>query len=170
MRLESFPTEMSPPHLGRDLSLLRQGISIGAEFGPHALVMLAQIAEIVEDSVYEPRSLRATPRGIRMVLQNPPLRVGAFASIQVQVNGVDIPSERARFRTNGLEEFRSFVEVSRNNPFTMIPGQRTEMELDLVEPPLKGPKTIHLSFRSVAIPPLVWFEFTDTVRSLEEPP
>ncbi|MFZ1024452.1 MAG: hypothetical protein WAN87_10000 [Thermoplasmata archaeon] len=170
MRAEFLPTEMSPAHLSRDLSLLRQGISIGAEFGPHALVMLARIAEIVEDSVYAPQSLWATPQGIRFVLQNPPLRVGAFGSIQARVNGVEAPPERARFRTAGQEGFRSFRDVSRDLPLTMIPGQRTEVELDLAAPLPKGPVTIHLSVRSIAIPPLVWFEFTDTIHAPEESP
>jgi hypothetical protein len=167
MRPGALPIKMSPPHLGRDLSLLRQGISIGAEFGPHALVMLARIAEIVEDSVYDPRSLRATPRGIRFLLQNPPLRIGAFASIQARVNDVDVPPALARFRTSAEGDFRSFQDVSRNRPLTMSPGQRTEVELDLTEPVRKGPVTIHLSVRSVAIPPLVWFEFTDQIRESE---
>ncbi|MFZ0892514.1 MAG: hypothetical protein WB778_05570 [Thermoplasmata archaeon] len=160
---------MSPPHFGRDLSLLRQGISIGAEFGPHALIMIARIAEIVEDSVYEPRSLSATPHGIRFALQNPPLRVGAFSSIRAQVNGVEVPSEQARLRTSAQAVYRSFREVSRTSPFSMIPGQRTEVELDLAGPLKKGPVTIRLSVRSVAIPPLVWFEFTDTIHAPEEP-
>jgi hypothetical protein len=63
-----------------DLSLLRQGIRIGWEFGIQSIAELARVGELVERSVYEPSSLATAPGGIRFTLLNPPLRMGAFSS------------------------------------------------------------------------------------------
>jgi hypothetical protein len=155
-------------YLGRELSLLRQGISIGTEYGAHSIIMLARIAEMVEESVYEPGSLCAIASGIRFVLRNPPLRIGAFSSIRVRANQTEVSPDRVRFRTGTRGSFRSLESIDRDNPFTMVPGQRTEVEVDWTGPLPKGAQTILLSLRNVAIPPLVWFEFVDAIHEPRE--
>ncbi len=167
MRGEVLAFEMNRWPVSRDLSLLRQGLSIGSVYGPHSLLMLARVAEIVEASVYEPKSLGRIPSGVRFVLRNPPLRIGTFSSIRAYVNGTEIAPDRARLRVEPTVGLRTFQSVDRGNPIALIPGRRVTIELDVAGPlPPRG-LTILLKFHCMAIPPQIWFEFTDAIQEPE---
>jgi hypothetical protein len=156
-------------HLGTALSLVRQGLTVGREFGVHSLEALLWVAETVEESVYAPRSLVRTHEGLAFVLSNPPLRMGAFSSLRLLLDGVEVPPGEVRFRSGADRPWRTAAEVSRLTPLELRPGEPTEVTIGRA--PAEGPRavTIRLELQSVAIPPLVWFEFTEVPR-LEVPP
>ncbi len=153
---------MPPGHLRTDLSLLRQGASLAREFGFRSLEGLTRIAELIERSVYEPRSLTRTAEGVVFTLLNPPLRMGAFERLSVLWDGRPVPPGSVTLALPGAGGRRSCAEISRAAPVTIPVGQRTTVHLAL-EPPAAGPHHVRLELRSVAIPPLVWFEFSDSL-------
>ena len=153
---------MPPGHLRTDLSLLRQGASLAREFGFRSLEGLTRIAELIEHSVYEPRSLTRTAEGVAFTLLNPPLRMGAFEEVRVRFDGSLLPPEAVTLTVPGAGVPRSAAELSRATPVTIPIGQRTTVHLTL-EAPAPGPHHVRLELRSVAIPPRVWFEFTDSL-------
>ncbi len=154
---------MPPGHLRADLSLLRQGASLTREFGFRSLEGLTRIAELIEHSVYEARSLTRTADGVAFTLLNPPLRMGAFEEVRVQWDGQPLPLAAVAITLPGSAARRSAADLSRDAPVTIPIGERTTIHLDLPPPP-PGPHHVRLELRSVAIPPRVWFEFTDTLR------
>lgn len=155
---------MSERRLGPILSLLRQGLELDLEFGTRSLESLLRIAEIVEESVYVPGSLRATSDGVAFVLGNPPLRLGAFLSVRLHVNGTELGAEDVRFRAVGDPTWRSAAEVDRDRPLVLRPGEPVEFA-GRIAPPPHGEARIRLDLQSVAIPPRVWFEFRERVRA-----
>ena len=157
---------MPPAHLRADLSLLRQGASLAREFGFRSLEGLTRIAELIEHSVYEPRSLTRTDEGVAFTLLNPPLRMGAFEEVRVLWDGRALPPESVTLAVPGTAARRSAADISRAEPVTIPVGQRTTVHLTL-ESPAPGSHHVRLELRSVAIPPRVWFEFSDTLP--EEP-
>ena len=153
---------MSARHLRVDLSLLRQGVSVAFEFGAAALEELARIAEIVEHSVYEVRSLSRAANEVRFTLLNPPLRMGAFRAIRIYWNGDVVPAEGA-FVQSGTEAERSLESIDQDHPITLEVGERHRFRFTPVRL-ADGAQRIRLEFQSVAIPPTVWFEFSDLIR------
>ncbi|HKN06199.1 MAG TPA: hypothetical protein VJ021_01150 [Thermoplasmata archaeon] len=160
---------MSDHRLGPALSLVRQGLSVGREFGMHSLEALLWVAETVEESVYVPRSLVRNAEGLSFMLANPPLRVGAFSSLRFWVDRVEVPSARVRLGTGSPRAWRTAAEISGAAPLELRPGEPTEVALDQVSTGVEREVTVRLELQSVAIPPLVWFEFTEAPRTEASP-
>jgi hypothetical protein len=148
--------------LGSLLSLVRQGVTLGLDFGAHSLETMVAIAETVEDSVYEAGSLVVRPGSIGFALANPPLRTGAFSAIRVLLNGAPVPGARTRLRPGAGSPWRTADSLSTSAPWALRPGDRTEFELDVNTVATDRPLTVRLEFECIAIPPLVWIEFTET--------
>lgn len=145
------------------LSLVRQGISLERAFGLHSLESLARIAEVVEESVYEAGSLERTDQGLRFALSNPPLRLGAFRAVRLFLDRQPVAPSGVRFRAGPGEAWRAASTVSRENPLVLVPGRRVEFAADS-SARAPGSVNVRLELESVAVPPLVWFEFEDTPR------
>lgn len=152
---------MSERRFGALLSLVRQGVTLGLDYGTHSLEVMLSVAETVEEAVLEPGSFVRTPGGLGFALANPPLRTGAFSSIRARVAGRAVPPEHVRLRGGAGEAWRRAADLSRTAPWTRGPGERTEFEIDLPSSPA-GETTVRLEFECPAIPPLVWLEFTET--------
>lgn len=145
--------------LGHALSALRQGISVGVEFGPRALEALVSLAETVEQSVYEDGSLVVGPDGLGFVLSNPPLRVGAFSGVRLRLDGTEVAPDRVRLRPGPGTPWRATDSISAVAPFELRPGVPTEVAVHGAVSRGGRPVHVRLEFDSIAIPPLVWFEF-----------
>ncbi|MCI4330329.1 MAG: hypothetical protein L3K19_00575 [Thermoplasmata archaeon] len=144
-----------------DLSLLDQGISLGIGYGFHAVVELARLGELLLHSVYEPGSLRIEGGRAAFTLRNPPLRMGAFSAVRVLWDGTEIPAGQVTVVPDGLPP-RPSAEVDRDRPLTIPVGARCEFLLH----PTAGDSHRHrirLELQSIAIPPKVWFEFSDVL-------
>ncbi|MFZ0831310.1 MAG: hypothetical protein WCB18_07325 [Thermoplasmata archaeon] len=155
---------MSLRHLHGDVGLLRETVSLLREFGLHSAERLAQVAEFLEKSVYAPRSLHAVPGGVGFTLLNPPLRVGAFSSIRVAWDGELLPPERVFVRTEGHAVERPLSDIVLARPIELRPGQRIEFRLDGV-PEDSAHHRVRLELQNIAVPPLVWFEFSDPISA-----
>jgi len=149
------------------LSLLRQAISLGADFGARSVESLLSVAEMVEQSVVEPGSLRRTPDGLSLALDNPPLRVGAFSKVRILVDGEAIPSERVSLRTGEGTPWRTAATVTPGWTFDLGPGDRTEIRIVTSAGGRAGPVRVRVELVPLAIPPLVWVEVRETPS---EPP
>jgi len=149
--------------VGRALSVVRQGLTLGLEFGAHSVEALLWVAETVESSVYEAGSLTRTEGGVRFRLANPPLRTGAFAALRLRWNGTWLPPESVRFRVGAVASWRSADSVSATDPVDLRAGVPVEFELRI--PGDLGARTadVRLELDCPAIPPLVWVEFRDEV-------
>jgi hypothetical protein len=152
---------VSDHRFGSLLRLVREGIRLEFEFGTQSLEALAWVGQTVETSVYLPGSLARTPTGFRFALANPPLRIGAFSSVRLLVEGTPVPSDRVRVRRSGEESWRVTSALGPSAPLELRPGDPTDFEAEWPLPSTS--KTVHLrlEFRNVAIPPLVWVEFRD---------
>lgn len=156
-------------HLRIDLDLVRQGVSLGAQFGLKSLELLGSFAELIERSVYEPESLRRTPDGFGFVLRNPPLRMGAFSALRLFVDGERVAPEGAFVHPGGRDAPIAFAAISAADPVEIPIGRRTYIAAR--RPSIRdGKHQLRLEFQSVAIPPPVWFEFEDTLRDAEAMP
>lgn len=153
---------MAPGHLGRWLSLLRQGFELDVDFGTHSVEAMAWIAEVVESSVYARDSLRRTPDGVAFRLANPPLRLGAFGAARLTVWGTLVPPTAWELRTGGAGSWRTAASLSPEAPITLLPGE--PIEVQTASGPVSGLVRVRLELESVAIPPPVWLEFDDVVR------
>lgn len=145
-----------------DIGLLRQGISVVSEFGLRSAGRLAYVADFLERSVYAPKSLRTVPEGVGFTLLNPPLRVGAFSSVRVAWDGTFLPSGRAFVRGEGHAIDRALADIDGHRPIELRPGERVDFRLTGV-PVVSGLHRIRLELQNIAVPPLVWFEFADTI-------
>lgn len=152
-----------------DLSLLRQGLEVAIGFGVTSLEGLVSTAELLETSVYERGSLTRTPDGVRFTLLNPPLRMGAFDTVSLRWNGAPWAPASVRVRSAGPDAWRRLDEVDPDHPLTLPVGVRSVFELRGV-PDAVGEQRVRLELHSVAIPPKVWFEFSDEVRPSAERP
>lgn len=161
---------MGMSHLRLDLSLARQGLSVGWEFGLRSLEDLGAFAELLQHSVYEAGSLRRVPGGIGFVFRNPPLRMGAFSAIRVFIDGQRHPDECAWVHPAGLPRALGFQEVRVDAPLVVPVGQRTRFFLTGTDGLSAGSHEIRLELQSVAIPPVVWFSFDDTLAPLVDGP
>lgn len=153
-----------------DLSVFRQGLSVGFEFGSRALAHLAAVAELIEKNVYEPGSLRLNEGVVEFVLLNPPLRMGAFSAIRVSIDAAKLPEVAIHFDPGEQGAWVRADAVSRQTPLFLPVGRRTRVRLEVHPSPAPGVHHLHLEFQSVAIPPLVWLEFQDDLRRAVPPP
>ncbi len=133
---------------------------MGWEFGARSLEELAAVGEFLEHCVYEPGSLHRIPEGVSFTLRNPPLRMGAFSGIRLLWDGAAVPSREAELRMEGEEVGRRLDRIDADRPATFTFGRRTEFRIRL-DRPAAGDHHVRLELQSVAIPPLVWFEFTE---------
>ena len=162
-RRGSLGPRMRAARLRGDLSLVHQGFEIAAGFGVRSLEGLVSVAELLESSVYEAGSLRRTPTGFSFTLLNPPLRMGAFRELRVIVNGVAIPGALASVRLGDPPTETGLNAVDREHPVVLPVGERSRFEVR-TPAPATGRLQVRLELQSVAIPPRVWFEFSDDVR------
>ncbi len=121
----------------------------------------------LEHGVYEPRSLQTTEDGIRFTLRNPPLRMGAFESIRVALDGIWADPARAWVHPGGTLAPIPFHQIDRARPVTLPIGARTQFLVQGLDASPRRAR-VRMELKSVAIPPLVWFEFADELRP--EPP
>jgi hypothetical protein len=151
-----------------DLSLLRQGVQVAVGFGFRSLEGLADVAELVEQSVYEPRSLGRTADGFGFTLLNPPLRMGAFSSLRLRWDQRPIDPRSATISLAG-DAPRSLASIDPTSPVTLPVGRRTRFTVAIGQV-ARGRHHVRLELQSVAVPPKVWFEFSDELREPEEAP
>jgi hypothetical protein len=145
-----------------DVELLREGISLIAEFGIRSTERLAYVADFLERSVYAPKSLRAIPGGVAFTLLNPPLRVGAFSAVRVSWDGKPLAPDRTLLRFEGHAVDRPISDISGSRPVELRPGQRVDFRLMDVSA-THGTHRVRMELQSIAVPPLVWFEFADGI-------
>ncbi|MHB1931874.1 MAG: hypothetical protein ACYCPV_02640 [Thermoplasmata archaeon] len=145
--------------------LVREGYRIEREFGLAAVESLAEIGELLEQSVVAPSGVVRGAAGLEFELLNPPLRDGAFGGVAVRCNGTAVPPERIRFRPGEGTSWRTVAEVTPSTPLVWRPGEAIQWRLEGVDPPDDRPVQIRLELASVAIPPLVWVEFQGRLRA-----
>lgn len=155
--------------LGGDLRLLRGGVRVALDFGVHTVEALALTAELLSHDVYEAHSFRRTPTGLRFVLRNPPLRMGAFSRLEILLDGAPVPPERALVRPGSAGDGVRLSEVDAERPIVLPIGVRTEFLWE-TPPPSAGSHRVRLNLQSAAIPPRVWLEFVDEAHPAAEPP
>lgn len=151
-------------HLRGDVGLLREAISLIHEFGLHSAERLAHVAAFLERSVYAPGSLHSVPGGVAFTLLNPPLRVGAFSSMRLLWDGERVPAKEVWVQGEGQAVERSVTDITEARPIELRPGQQIAFRLTGV-PAGPGHHRVRLELQSIAIPPLVWFEFSDPVAA-----
>jgi|SRR5579859_2083428 len=149
-------------HIQGDVSLLREAVSLVREFGLHSAERLGQVAEFLERSVYAPRSLRVVPGGVGFTLLNPPLRVGAFSSLRVAWDGEALLPGRIFVRPESHAVERPGSDILPARPLDLRPGERIEFRLAGISFD-RAHHRVRLELQSIAVPPLVWFEFSDTI-------
>ena len=154
---------MGTLHLRAALSLLRQGTAVGWDFGLRSVEELARVAELIQHSVYQAGSLERTDRGVAFVLLNPPLRMGAFSSATIHWDGALVPPTRATVAAGARAQPRPLESITREQPLIFPLGEPTRFDL-VFDQVASGHHAVRLELRSVAIPPLVWMEFTDSVH------
>jgi hypothetical protein len=149
-------------HLRADLSLLKEGAEVAIGFGIRSLEGLGEVAEYLEHGVYEKGSRQSNRGAVTFTLRNPPLRMGAFRSVRASLDGV-WAAETSTVQPGGSPAPVPLGSIDRGHPVTLPIGLRTRFTLRGVDPtPRKG--KVRLELVSVAIPPLVWYEFTDEIR------
>jgi hypothetical protein len=153
---------VSPVHIRLDLSILRQGVTVGWQFGFGALAQLVRVGEFLEHCVYERGSLRHTRDGVAFTFRNPPLRMGAFSGIRVYWDGTLLPASSVRVLREGDDVGSTLDQVDPAHPIAFAFGRRIHFQVSMPSPPA-GVHTARLEFQSVAIPPLVWFELKEPV-------
>ncbi|MCI4348876.1 MAG: hypothetical protein L3J93_01475 [Thermoplasmata archaeon] len=155
---------MGSRSIALDLSILRQGFSIGREFGFASLEEFARLGSFLEHAFYEPGSLAADPPGFSFRLANPPLRLGAFSAIRLRWDGALVPPERAAISVGASHPPRSFAEIDADHPLLLSFGGPIRISVQ-AEPQRPGLHRLRLELQSLAIPPLVWIEITDHLRA-----
>ncbi|MCI4349978.1 MAG: hypothetical protein L3K15_00455 [Thermoplasmata archaeon] len=160
---------MGASHLRVDFAILRQGLLVGWEFGLKSLEDLGAFAELLQHSVYESGSLTHVPGGLGFVFRNPPLRMGAFSAIRIFLDGERHPDASAWVHPGGVPRAIPLAEIGPDAPVVIPVGQRTHFLLTDVGTIAAGRHKVRLELQSVAIPPLVWFEFEDDLPPAETP-
>jgi hypothetical protein len=151
------------------LHLADDAIGLGWDFGFGSLEALAWVALTIQRSVYVPGSLVRTATGFRFALANPPLRIGAFSSVRLRVDGDLLPAERVRVRVVPGGTWRVTSDLGLEHPLTLQGGVGAEFDADWpVERP-HHPMVVRLELQNVAIPPLVWMEFRETPGEIAPP-
>jgi hypothetical protein len=147
-----------------DLSVFRQGLYVGFEFGARALAHLTSVGELIQQNVYETGSLRLAGDRVEFVLRNPPLRMGAFSSLGVAFDSIPVALDFVEVDPGTAGTWYRANGVTRETPITLPVGQRTCIRLKVSPTPNVGAHHVRLELRSLAIPPLVWLEFVDVLR------
>ena len=155
---------MRASRLGSIVDLLREGLALEVGFGTHSVEALLWVAETVEEAVYAPGSLTLSESVLTFRLTNPPLRVGAFSGLRVSVDGRPADPARLRFRSGAGTPWRRASSLSRETPLELVPGRPVEFAIEDAVPIVPRRASVRLELDSVAIPPLVWVEFSDEVR------
>lgn len=166
MGIQSIRGDIGP--LRGDVGLLREAISLIDEFGLRSTERLAFVANFLERSVYLPNSLRVVPDGVGFTLLNPPLRVGAFSAVRVAWDGAFLPPDAAFVQGEGHAVERPLSDISPSRTIDLRPGQRLEVRLSGISAD-PAEHRIRLELQNIAVPPLVWFEFVDTIRQTALP-
>ena len=151
------------------LRLATEAVGLGWDFGLETLEALAWVARTVQASVYISDSLVRTDKGFRFALANPPLRIGAFSSLRVLVEGVPIPPEQVRVRLTPAGPWKVSSEFGTEHPLELQAGSGIEFDTDWPIEAKSGPVRIRLELQNIAIPPLVWMEFRETPREIPTP-
>jgi hypothetical protein len=151
-----------------DVGIIRQGISVVREFGLRSAERLAYVADFLERSVYAPKSLRVVQDGVGFTLLNPPLRVGAFSSLRVAWDGAIHPPDRAFVRAEGHSIDRALADIDVDRPVELRPGERVDIRLTGISVDSRQHR-VRLELQNIAVPPLVWFEFEDTISEPARP-
>lgn len=147
-----------------DLSLLRQAVDLERESGFASLEELARLGDFLEHAFYEHGSLRPVERGVEFRLLNPPLRMGAFRSARVAFDGRAVAPGDVFVEVEGASP-RALSEVDLARPLTIPSGRPSTFTLQLDAPPRRlVHHAVRLELASVAIPPIVWIEFTDRLH------
>jgi hypothetical protein len=148
-----------------NLALAREGLQVGLAFGVSSLFELVRTARYIEQNVYAKGSLRQRPDGFRFLLHNPPLRLGAFRSVTLRMDGVEAPPESVMLQSGADGEPRPLSEITAQHPVELLPGLPIEFRVRQHPPPdVGGTHTFRLELRNVAIPPAVWMEFRDRIQ------
>jgi len=155
---------MGGQYLGSVLSLVREGIALEVGFGTRSVEAFLWVAQTIEDSVVAPGSLTVGGGVARFELTNPPLRMGAFGAVRATIDGRAVPPEQLRFRPGPGHAWRGAPTVSPSEPLELVPGRSTEFAIDDARLAPGAKVTIRLELESVAIPPLVWVEFSERVQ------
>jgi hypothetical protein len=153
--------------VGRILSAVRQGLTVGAEYGAGAVEALVWVAESVEESVLAAESFVQDAGGLRFVLSNPPLRTGAFVALRIVLDGRAVAADRIRLRPGPGTAWRTAGDVGAERPLRLGPGIGTEVEIDGPPGPPRRAHRVRLELECAAIPPLVWLEFEEVPREVE---
>src|SRR5271170_2033022 len=121
---------MGDHRLSSVLRLAGEAVGLGWDFGLDALEALTWVARTVEGSVYVPGSLTRTATGVRFALANPPLRIGAFSSVRVLVDGTPVPPDRVRVRHVPVGSWTVTSELTVDRPLALQGGSGIEFEVD----------------------------------------
>lgn len=148
--------------------MLRQGISVGASFGLASLEELARVGLELEEGVYRTGSLVRVPAGVRFRLTNPPLRIGAFHTLRVYWDGVQLDPDLAHVATERCPELRPISAVDGGDPLVLGVGESSTFSLTLPAASTAGRHRIRVEWVSVAVPPVVWLEFVDVPGAARE--
>jgi hypothetical protein len=159
---------VAPHRLEALAHLLRQGLALEGEFGIRPLEAMVAVARTIEESVVDLAGFERTDSGLRFALHNPPLRGGAFSAVRVGVDGAPPSSDGLRIATGVVPVGIDARTISRDRPLHLRPGEAIRFEVDRPGPS-RGPRTVRLELVSVAIPPLVWLEFTAVPHPPREP-
>lgn len=152
---------MGYSHLRVDLGVIRQGIHLAFDFGLQPVEELTRVAELLERSVYEVGSLRTDGAEVTFLLRNPPLRTGAFESARLLWDGSLRPIAGA-WAAEPAGAPRALESLTRAAPLTLPVGRRTRFGFP-APGDVAGVHRVRLELQSVAIPPRIWFEFSDRV-------
>jgi hypothetical protein len=155
---------LSEKKLLEELELVKQGIGITTGLGIGGMEGLGRMALLVGLNVYEFGSLKPTGEGVTFTLRNPPLRMGAFSAIRAFWDKVQVPPTMLQVSVRGSPTATRADRIDRDHPFTIPVGKRTDFRLD-IGAAVPGPHHVRLELQSVAIPPLVFFEFTDPLKT-----
>ncbi|MCI4337177.1 MAG: hypothetical protein L3K17_08335, partial [Thermoplasmata archaeon] len=123
---------------------------------------MTRVVDLLEHSVYEHGSLRLEGDRISFTLRNPPLRTGAFESIRLLWDGTVVAPATASLAA-GSQSPQYLGSISRNAPISLPVGRRSVFSFPRIGE-INGEHAVRLELQSVAIPPRVWFEFSDHVQ------
>jgi len=149
--------------VGRALSVVRQGLELGLEYGPRSVESILWVAETIEESVYLAGSLVRSGGTVRFELGNPPLRTGAFSAARLVWERQPVPPARLRLRPDPRGPWRPADGITPDAPISLRAGVPIRVEAEVPGDDVGSTVTVRLELESRAIPPLVWLQFRDVV-------
>jgi len=147
-----------------DVAVLREGVSLGWAFGLGSLEQLARVAETLETGIYRRGALEAVPEGVRVRLDNPPLRIGAFRSVGILWDGRPVDPTSATVATDSRPAPRILSDVSDADPLCLGVGEGSEYRFPTEPGDTEVEHRVRIEWTGRAIPPRVWLEFRDQIR------